>query len=127
MARASHRVHLTSSHLSEDKFVNMGLEGVTTDHRGRLRSVTDSDDPDTARSSGTIAVFERTATEAIERLDDLPLSEESVDLRREAVALQALFRSWSVRAPDPEERTRAISRVMDLHRAVEEYAARRID
>lgn len=83
------------------------------------------DDPVTTRSSGTIAVFERTATEAIERLDGLPLSEDSVDLRREAISLQALFRSWSIRAPDPEARARAIARVMDLHRAVEEYAARR--
>ena len=87
--------------------------------------MTDDSERPTARSSGTIAVFERTATEAIERLDDLPLSEESVDLRREAVALQALFRSWSVRAPDSEARALAISRVMALHRDVEEYAARR--
>ena len=83
------------------------------------------DDPVTSRSSGTIAVFERTATETIERLDGLPLSEESVDLRREAVSLQAIFRSWTVRAPDTEARARAISRIMDLHRAVEEYASRR--
>jgi hypothetical protein len=86
--------------------------------------VASEDEPDTARSSGTVAVFERTATEAIDRLDALPLSEESVDLRREAVALQALFRSWTIRAPDPEARAGAISRVMDLHRSVEEYAAR---
>jgi hypothetical protein len=83
------------------------------------------DDPVTSRSSGTIAVFERTATEAIERLDRLPMSEENVDLRREAISLQAIFRSWSIRQPDPEARAMAISRVMDLHRTVEEYAARR--
>lgn len=82
------------------------------------------DDPVTSRSSGTVAIFLRTAAEAIERLDDLPLSEESLDLRRESVSLQALFRSWDVRQPDPESRARAIARVMDLHRAVEEYAAR---
>lgn len=85
----------------------------------------EDDDPVTARSSGTIAVFEQTATEAISRLDGLPLSEEAYDLRREAVSLQAIFRSWAVRQPDPEARAMAISRVMDLHRAVEEYAARR--
>lgn len=79
----------------------------------------------TSRSSGTVALFEQTATEAIGRLDALPLSEESVDLRREAVALQATFRSWATRSPKPEERTAAVSRIMDLHRAVEEYAARR--
>lgn len=86
--------------------------------------IKDDHDPVTSRSSGTIAVFEKTATDAIGRLDDLPLSEESVDLRREAVALQALFRSWDIRAPDPEARALAVSRIMDLHRAVEEYAAR---
>lgn len=83
------------------------------------------DEPVTSRSSGTIAVFEQTAAEAIERLAELPLSEESVDLRREAISLQAIFRSWSIRVPDPEARAMAISRVMDLHRTVEEYAARR--
>jgi hypothetical protein len=86
--------------------------------------VTD-EDPTTSRSSGTIALFLQTAVESIERLDRLPLSEESVDLRREAVALQAIFRSWDVRPPDPAARSAAISRVMDLHRSVEEYGARR--
>ena len=85
----------------------------------------EDEDPTTSRSSGTLAVFETTAVEAIVRLDGLPLSEESVDLRREAVALQAIFRSWAIRAPDPEARAMAVSRVMSLHRAVEEYAARR--
>lgn len=84
----------------------------------------DDDQPVTARSSGTIAVFERTIGEAIERLDQTPKSDDSADLRREAVALQAMFRSWTKRPPAPEERSKAISRVMDLHRAVEEYAAR---
>lgn len=83
------------------------------------------DESVTARSSGTIAVFERTAGEAIERIDGLPPGEEGADLRREAVALQATFRSWDVRPPQPEERSRAISRLMDLHRAVEEYATRK--
>ena len=81
------------------------------------------DDVPTARSSGTIAVFEQTATESIARRDALPASEESADLRREAIALQAIFRSWSVRAPESEPRAAAISRLMDLYRAVEEYAA----
>jgi len=86
--------------------------------------VTD-EDPTTSRSSGTVALFLQTAIEAIERLDRLPLSEESIDMRREAVALQAIFRSWDTRPPDPESRARAVSRVMDLHRGVEEYTARR--
>lgn len=81
------------------------------------------DDVITARSSGTLAVFEQTASEAIARLDTFPPDEETIDLRREAVALQAMFRAWSVRAPEPEARAVTISRLMDLHRAVEEYAA----
>jgi len=87
--------------------------------------VTDADGPPTHRSSGTIALFEQTASEAVRRLDALPVSEGVVDLRREAVALQALFRSWKVRSPPPEERAQAVARVMDLHRAVEECVARR--
>jgi hypothetical protein len=84
----------------------------------------DDDQPPTSRSSGTIAIFEQTATEAIERLDRLPMSERTVDLRREAAALQALFRSWAAHPPTPETRAAAIVRVMDLHRSVEEHAAR---
>jgi len=39
--------------------------------------------------------------------------------------LLALFRSWKVRAPNPEERAAAISRLMDVHRASEELASKR--
>jgi hypothetical protein len=86
--------------------------------------VTDGDGPPTNRSSGTIALFEQTASDAVRRLDALPVSEEVVDLRREAVSLQALFRSWVVRSPPLDERAAAVSRVMDLHRAVEECVAK---
>jgi len=58
------------------------------------------------------------------KLDALPASEERADLRREAVALRAMFRSWSVRAPNPEERAAAISRLIGAHRAIEEHAMR---
>jgi len=81
----------------------------------------DADSP-TPKDSGTLAAFEQTCVEAIAKLDALPVSEESVDLRREAVALAALFRSWVARAPDPRERARAVTRLISLHRAVEEYA-----
>ncbi len=84
-----------------------------------------SDDVPTVRPSGTVAVFEQTIVEAIERLDSLPASDEVTELRREIVALQALFRSWKVRVPNPEERATAISRLMSLHRASEELATRR--
>jgi hypothetical protein len=81
-----------------------------------------SDDVPTVRPSGTIAVFEQTLVEAIARLEGLPEAEE---LRRDAGALLALFRSWKVRAPNPEERAAAISRLMDVHRASEELASKR--
>ena len=83
------------------------------------------DDTPTPKASGTLAIFEQTAAEAIEKLKTCPTSEESADLYREAVALQALFRSWDTRPPLPEERAKAVSRLMDLHRAVSEYVARR--
>ena len=84
-----------------------------------------SDEVPTVRPSGTLAVFERTLAEAIDKLDGLPASDEGGEWRREAVALQALFRSWKLRAPPPEDRAAAISRLMDVHRAVEELAAKR--
>jgi len=83
------------------------------------------DEPPTDRSSGTLAVFVRTTEEILDRLAVLPPSEEALDLHREAVALLALFRSWSVKAPEPVFRARSITRLMDLHRATEEYAAKR--
>ena len=84
-----------------------------------------SDEVPTVRPSGTLAVFEQTIVEAIEKLEGLPASDEREELRRDAVAMQALFRSWKVRAPSPEERAAAISRLMDVHRAVEELASKR--
>lgn len=84
-----------------------------------------SDEVPTVRPSGTIAVFEQTLVEAIAKLEGLPASDEREELRRDAVAMQALFRSWKVRAPSPEERAAAISRLMDVHRAVEELASKR--
>jgi hypothetical protein len=83
-----------------------------------------SDDVPTVRPSGSLALFEQTLVEAIEKLDGLPKSDECADLRREAVATQALFRSWKVRTPEPKARAAAISRLMGLYRAVEELAAR---
>jgi hypothetical protein len=61
-------------------------------------------------------LFEQTLVEAIEKLRGLSDVE---DLRREVVAMQALFRSWRVRTPRPEDRAAAISRLMSLYRAVE--------
>jgi hypothetical protein len=82
-----------------------------------------SDDTPTVRPSGTLAVFERTIVEAIERLDGLPTSDEVTDLRREVVAMQALLRTWKVRTPKSEDRAAGVSRLMSLYRAVEELAA----
>ena len=81
-----------------------------------------SDDVPTVRPSGSLAMFERTLVEALEKLEGLPDSEE---LRREVVAMQALFRSWKVRAPRPEDRAAGVSRFMTLYRAVEELASKR--
>ena len=67
-------------------------------------------------------MFERTLVEALEKLEGLPDSEE---LRREVVAMQALFRSWKVRAPRAEDRAAGVSRLMTLYRAVEELASKR--
>ena len=81
-----------------------------------------SDDVPTVRPSGSLAMFERTLVEALEKLEGLPDSEE---LRREVVAMQALFRSWKVRTPRAEDRAAGVSRFMTLYRAVEELAAKR--
>jgi len=62
--------------------------------------------------------------DAIDRLEALPVSEETVDLKREAGALGALFRSWLTRAPEVHERTAAVNRLMAMHRAVAELASR---
>lgn len=75
------------------------------------------------RASKTIEAFEKTANESIAKLKAMPPTEESADLRREAVALRALFRSWNTRAPTLEERSAAIARLIGVHRAIEEYAA----
>lgn len=85
--------------------------------------MTDEDESPTPRASGSLAVFLQTASEAMEKLDACPVTEESVELRREAVALAALFRSWDRRAPGQDDRASALSRLMDLHRAVAEYVA----
>ena len=82
-----------------------------------------SDDVPTVRPSGSLALFEETLVESIEKLDGLPASDERAELRREAVATQALFRSWKVRTPEPKIRAAAVSRLMSLYRAVEELAA----
>lgn len=82
-----------------------------------------SDEVPTVRPSGTVAVFESTLAEAAEKLGEF--GPEGAELRRDVTALQALFRSWKVRAPNPEERAVAISRLMDVHRAVEELATKR--
>jgi hypothetical protein len=82
-------------------------------------------DTPTPRASGSLAVFEITCEECIERLDGLAPSEEQIDLKRQVGAMLALFRSWDKRPPAPEERAQAVSRLMDLHRAVEELATRR--
>jgi len=79
--------------------------------------------PPTVRPSGTIALFAQTADKAIEKLDSLRPTQESSELRREAVALRALFRSWDKHAPKPTERAHAVSRLMDMYSAIEEYAA----
>ena len=86
-----------------------------------------SDDVPTVRPSGTIAVFEQTLVEAIGKLSSMLPSDDVTDLRREAVALRSLFRAWKMRTPQPEERAAAISRLMDLHRSVEELASRQVE
>ena len=83
----------------------------------------DDEDSPTPKDSGTLAVFEQTCVEALGKLDALPVSEASVDLRREAIALAAMFRSWTTHSPQPAERAAAVTRLMDLHRAVAELAS----
>lgn len=83
-----------------------------------------AEDTPTPRASGTVATFELTCEEAMSKLDSLPPSEEGVDLRREVVALQALFRSWETRAPSTQERAAAVARLMDAYRAVSELASK---
>ena len=97
---------------------------VSGDFFGKTILVPDDDAP-TVRPSGTLAVFEQTIVEAIVKLDGLPASDEGVELRREVLSLQTLFRAWKVRTPSVEERRAAIVRLMDAHRAVEELAARK--
>lgn len=82
-----------------------------------------SEDVPTVRPSGSIATFERIADELLEKLGSLSINDTTNELRRDVKAIGALFRSWKTRAPTPEERASAITRLMDLHRAIEEYAA----
>jgi acyl-CoA reductase-like NAD-dependent aldehyde dehydrogenase len=84
-----------------------------------------SDDVATPRASGTLAVFQLTCDEVLGKLAEMPPSEEAIDYKRAAQALAAQFRAWEIRPPEPEERATVVSRLMDLHRAVSELAARR--
>lgn len=83
------------------------------------------DDPPTHRSSGSLAIFENTAKEALVSLESLGLDERGEELAHEARELITVFVSWAAHLPSGEDRATAISRVMDLHRNVGEYLTQR--
>lgn len=69
-------------------------------------------------------MFEETARVAIEKLDALGnTSEEARVLRADAEELLRIFENWRLTPSVDDDRTRAINRVLDLHRDVEKLAA----
>lgn len=74
--------------------------------------------------SGTLAVFEHACAEMLERLSAAPMTAESTRLGQQVVALEGRFRTWQTAPPSSEERTEAVSALLDLNRAVAEYLAR---
>ncbi len=75
-------------------------------------------------SSGTLAVFEHACAEMLERLSALPMTVEATRLGQQVVALEQRFRTWQTVPPSSEERTEAISALLDLNRLVADYLAR---
>jgi hypothetical protein len=79
----------------------------------------------TPRSSGTLPIFLDTVTTALERLAIFGKRDDrDTELYAEAQALLSVLGSWKGTEPAAEERAHIISRVLDLHRGVEEYVAR---
>lgn len=79
----------------------------------------------TRKDSGTVAVFEQTAEDALRELERLGLDERGEELLHEARELTTVFRAWRVMKPEGEDRAAAISRVLALHRNVAEYVTLR--
>lgn len=78
------------------------------------------DEAPTPRESGSLAVFERTCEESIERLRGND-SARADELREEARTLLVELKTWPTRSPLPAIRSEVVLRVMDLHCAVVEY------
>lgn len=60
--------------------------------------------------------------EALQKLEKVRLSAETVRLKRELLEQLERLRSWSVRVPQPEERTATIQAVLALYRRVMDLA-----
>jgi hypothetical protein len=100
------------------------LNGPNTPNRSDSPS-TLPPEPLTPRSSGTIALWDKTVVEAMDLLRTFGLRDD-VDTRlyEEGKDLQRILRSWD-NEPQGEERARVISRVMTLYRDVSAYVAPR--
>jgi hypothetical protein len=85
----------------------------------------DDQEPITRRDSGSLEVFETTATEALSKLVALGLDAEGETLAGEARQLVTILRAWRVKPPHSAERPPVVERVLTLHRAVEEYLVAR--
>jgi len=79
------------------------------------------DDPPTPKDSGSLAIFESTCDECIKRLSGFD-TDRADELREEARSLLVEIRSWRGAPPNVTERAHVVTRVMDLYRAVSEYA-----
>lgn len=76
--------------------------------------------------SAQLPVFELTAEDlAIKLEDEGGGSGESLELARQARHLLAEFRAWRDARPGDEERTRAVTALVDLNRRAQELLARR--
>ena len=85
----------------------------------------DDSSPITRRDSGSLAVFEKTATEALAKLESMGPDYRGQTLMHEARELLQVLAFWRKRPPLTSERTECVQRVIDLHRNVEEYLATR--
>lgn len=66
-------------------------------------------------SSDSLPLFEQTCLEVLLRLEEVT-STEAMLYRRSAQELLDTLRSWSVKPPEPANRTRVIQAVLELHR-----------
>lgn len=87
----------------------------------------DDNDLPAKRDSGSLAIFDAAAREALTSLEAFGLDEAGEELAHEARNLVTIFDGWKLHVPSGEDRAIAITRVLDLQRKVGEYLVRRRD